>query len=94
MGLLVRAGWEALGARVRNALARSAAAAQRIALAQPGVTAVEAAQDDECPTLRLAVHLHVASGFPAAEVAMRTHSAICTRLPFGEIVVRVVGVER
>jgi len=92
MGLLVRAGWEALGARVRNALARSAA--QRIALAQPGVTAVEAAQDDECPMLRLAVHLHVASGFDAAEVAKRTHSAICRRLPFGEIVVRVVGVER
>jgi len=92
MGVLVRAGWEALGARVRNALARSVA--QRIALAQPGVTAVEAAQDDECQMLCLAVHLHVASGFPAAEVAMRTHSAICRRLPFGEIVVRVVGVGR
>lgn len=90
--MLARVGWEAFTLQMRGALARSTA--RRIARAQPGVTAVEVARDDECPMLRLAVHLHVASGFDAAEVATRIRSAIQRRLPSGEIVLRVVDVGR
>jgi hypothetical protein len=92
MGVVARAGWEALASQLRGALARRAL--RRIALAQPGVTAAEVAQDDESATLRLAVHLHVAVGCEAAAVAAQTLEAIRRRLPFGEIVVRVVGVAR
>ncbi|MGH8197805.1 MAG: hypothetical protein ACRETI_06510 [Steroidobacteraceae bacterium] len=66
------------------------AAARRIALAQPGVSAVDVAQDDECPMLRVAVHLRASAGFDAGDVAARTQDAICRRLPIEDLVVRVV----
>jgi len=92
MGVLIRAGWEALRRRMRNTV--SCAAARRIARAQIGVTSAEVAADDESPMLRLAVHLRVAAGANAGEVVARTRDAIGRRLPFGEIVVRVVEVGR
>lgn len=92
MSVLARAGWEALVRQVRGAFACSAA--RRIALGQPGVVAAEVARDDECPMLRLAVHLHVALGFDAAEVAARTQEAIRQGLLCHEVVVRVVEVGR
>ncbi|MGH8707005.1 MAG: SCO family protein [Burkholderiales bacterium] len=89
MGVLIRAGWEALRRRMSHAA--SCASARRIALAQPGVAAVDVARDDESPGLRIAVHLRVAAGFDAGEVAARTQEAIYRRLPIQEVVVRGVG---
>lgn len=92
MGVLARAGWEALILQAHGAFACSVA--RRIALGQLGVTAAEVARDDESAVLRLAVHLRVALGFDAAEVAARTQDAIRRRLPCAELVVRVVEVGR
>ncbi|MGE3376497.1 MAG: hypothetical protein AB7O37_23445 [Vicinamibacteria bacterium] len=89
MGLIARAAWQALGFQVRGALA--SLAARRIALREAGVSAVDVAHDDESPTLRLAVHLHVAAGFNAAEVAARAQGAIGRRLPSAVVVVRAVS---
>ena len=88
MGALIRAGWEALCRQMGHAT--SCASARRIALGQPGVTGASVARDDECPVLRIAVHLRVASGFDKSEVARRTLRAIRDRLPIQDVVVRVI----
>ena len=88
MSVLIRAGWEALLRQMRHATL--CASARRVALGQPGVTGASVARDDECPMLRIAVHLRVASGFDTGEVARRTLEAIRDRLPIQDVVVRVI----